>query len=138
MAFVAGKGNYVTFTPTGQGAAATIYCREHSWKDAIDKVDVTDARHGGVEALLLTIIRGQGNFTFFWNTTDGNPTAAAVGMVAGTGGVVKFLFNSTTNFYQAPASVLEVLWKSSVPGGVEVNANLNLNRDVGAYTQALQ
>jgi hypothetical protein len=95
----------------------------HSWKEAVDKLDVTSTLHGGVQALIAGILRGDGNIkgyidnlNYIWNA----PIRAGVfaTMALGVGGVATLTI---------PGMITTVNEQGTVEGKGEYNFDFSLN-----------
>jgi len=134
MSFLAGYDKKVTWTPAG-GALATFNVIEHSWEDAIEKLDITHSGTAGVQYLLAGILRGKGSFKANLDSTV-IITNATYAIIAGQKGVMNFYqFASGANPYIVPGMIISVPFTSSVPGLVAYTANIELSGDAGTYTR---
>jgi hypothetical protein len=130
-----GYNKTVTFFVSG-GSAATLKITKHSWKESVDKLDVTDTGHAGVQALIAGILRGDG-------TVEGNvrPTElindTAPGVIVGAKGVITFNFGAATN-WSCPVLITDVNWQSTVQGFPTWNFNVSLDSDSGTYTRGAE
>jgi hypothetical protein len=132
MPFQSGLTKNVKFTVSG-GALISYSIVEHSWEEAVDKLDITSTSHAGIQALLAGIFRGDGMVKAILNTDAGNmPWVAANGIRAGNNGVFQF-FVSTTLYFQVPAMVVKVKYSSQVAGKVEWAGDISLNAEAGSY-----
>lgn len=130
MGWIAGKSLSTVFTVSG-GGAVTFSVIEHSWKELVDKIDITSSGHAGVQATLAGILRGDGRVKCHLN--DSNvPWLAATGVRAGNNGVFRFYVGSAL-FFTVPAMVLEVNYTSAVAGAVDWEGGVTLNSEAGTY-----
>ncbi len=131
MSFQAGFNKGTTFQPTGIGAAGVFFVTGHSWSEMIDKIDVTHTGTEGVQALLAGILRGDGNMKANIDSAQiiSNP---AVGLRAGTNGVMQFFYYSATlNPFVVPCMVIKVNYKSESAGKTEYDCDVSLNALAG-------
>jgi hypothetical protein len=132
MAFEAGKNKSVLFTVSG-GSEITYSVIEHSWKEAVDALDITSSGHAGIQALLAGIFRGDGRVKCKLQTGGTQqPWSAANGIRAGNNGVMKFYWG-TALFHQVPALIKEVSYMSTVASAIEWEANVGLNAEAGTF-----
>lgn len=132
MPFQAGKDKLVKFTVDG-GGEWTIMFQESSWKEAIDKLDVTSSNHSGIQALLAGIFRGEGRVKGVLNSDAGYiPWVAAQGIRAGNKGVMKF-YQTTSLFFQVPCLVTDVEYTVQIAGKVEWAGSVSLDAIAGSY-----
>ena len=132
MAFIPGYDKSVLFTVSG-GSEITYSITEHSWKEAVDALDITSSGHAGLQALMSGILRGDGRVKANLNIgSTFTPWVAANGIRAGNVGVMKF-YVGVALFFQVPVLIKEVSYMSQVAGKVEWEASVGLNVEVGSY-----
>ncbi len=133
MPYQAGKDKNIKFTVAG-GSEITYDITEHSWKEMIDALDITNTSHAGIQALLAGIFRGDGKFKAVLNTDATKmPWQSANGLRAGNNGVVKF-YVGTALFYSVPCMVVDAEITSQVAGKVEWAVSVKLNAEAGTYS----
>lgn len=125
MALQAGYDKAALFKLDGAAGYTTLAITGHSWKEAIDKLDVTDSSHSGTQALLRGIFRGTGNVKAVYNNTSA-PHSAAPGIKAGANGKMQFQ-TGLGNGFEVPCMITEVQYQSEVAGKVEYSFTVDLN-----------
>ena len=129
MPFQAGFNKQATFQPDGAAAATTLNVTGHSWKEAVDKLDVTHSGTGGQQAVIAGVLRGDGSVKMVFDTSN-NPYANPPNILAGVKGVMRFYIGTTTP-HTVPCMIVDVTSQTAVEGKVEWNANVTLDYIIG-------
>lgn len=134
MAFIAAFNKGVKWTPSA-GAQASLNVTEHSWAEMIDAIDVTHSGSGGVQALLASILRGEGNVSAF--SDDAQVISnAAINIIGGASGVMLFYhYAAAGNPFTVPAMIIKVNWKTPIANGCQYNFDVKLNSIAGTYAR---
>ena len=99
----------------------------------IDALDVTSTNHGGLQALIAGILRGEGNVK--GNVlSEGTPNT--LGIRASTNGMLQFFLGFPLPII-APVMVTQLNHKSTVEGKVEYDFNVRLNILAGTNTYTM-
>lgn len=135
MPLQAGFDKYVAFKPNGAGAAVIIHVHKHNYSDKIDRQDVTHSGTNGRQALLATVLRGDGGCEM---TLDSStlPAGTTYNLVPGTNGIFRFLV-APSKFFDVPVMVTEVNYVSEVAGKVTWNTKVELNELAAASPETL-
>lgn len=135
MPFEAGYNKWAAWKFSGAGAATLLQVTDHSWKEAVDKLDVSHSGSEGIQALLAGILRGNGTVKAKYNSSampHGAPT-----IKAGTRGQLQLYLGGATPFL-IPGMILEVQYQSAVAGTAEYQFTVELDHNaietMGAYT----
>lgn len=131
----AGYDKYTAWQPDGNNAAIILDVVAHSWKEAVDAIDVTHTGLAGAQGLLAGILRGDGMMRAVFNT-DQNIVNGTFRLRAGQNGMALFFYGPVIPF-SVPCMVIDVTHQSEVAGRVEWTANVRLNKlaGTGTYTR---
>lgn len=125
MGFQAGYNKGAIWRLATAGAGTTLRITDHSWAEAVDKLDVTHTGTGGLQALLAGIFRGQGTVKANYDT-DRMPHATAPGIRAGLRGELQLDLGGADPFI-IPAMITKVNYQSQVQGKVEYSFDVEFD-----------
>jgi len=135
MPFQAGYDKWAAWKVSGAGAATLLQVTDHSWKEAVDKLDVTHTGSEGIQALLAGILRGNGTVKAKYNS-DAMPHGAPT-IKAGYRGQLQLYLGGATPFY-IPGMITEVQYQSAVAGSVEYQFTVELDHNAIAVSGSYQ
>lgn len=124
MPFLAGYAVGYAWQTIG-GVATTIFITGHSWKEQVDKLDVSSTGTGQIQAILFGIARGQGNVKGNFDTLR-VPWSLPPLIRAGTKGLFIIGLGTPSNF-SIPSAVIAVHHQSAVEGKVEYDFDIELD-----------
>lgn len=120
------------------GTTTSIQITEHTWKEQVEKLDVTASGMGGLQALLAGIFRGEGQVKGNVNTAL-VPWANPPFIVAGANGMLVLGLGTNVSGFSIPGMITEVSEQDQVAGVVNYTFNVALNflAGTGVYARAL-
>lgn len=114
----------------GSNSEQTLNVVDHTWRESIDKIDITHTGHSGIQALIGSIVRGTGNVKAFLDTTTHVCywDSGYANIRAGVQGQLKH-YLTTTILFTIGVLITEVNSMVPVAGGVSYDFTVELNAE---------
>ena len=135
MPFEAGYNKWAAWKVSGAGAASLLQVTDHTWKEAVDKLDFSHTGSEGIQALLAGLLRGTGTVKAKFNSTT--MPSGAPSIKAGNRGQLQLFLGGALPFY-IPGMITEVQYQSAVAGAVEYQFTVELDHNAIAVSGSYQ
>ncbi len=134
MPFVAGKDNSVEWKPAGANSFITLNQFRRSWRESNEGTDVTSSIHGGVQAVLATILRGEGSVSFHTHTAQMPYTSSNL-IRAGLNGILRISHNGLGSTQNIPVLITSVDYQNEIAGGCDHTFTVKLNQEAATVAE---